>query len=276
MFIIFMVLSLLVAASAEEQPSPSPALYQKGITFAAEGKFREAQEEFKKALEVKKNDSTSLSSLKVLRDFEEGTINKDFTLLFFKGIDLLVQNQPQQAITELQKALLIKQDYVRIYNILGMAYASSGNSEQALTHFKKALQINPSYTDAIYNLASYYASLENYQQALECYQIIIALDPDSADAYANIAAAYAALDQYPQGIAYYQKLIALNPQNGHAYYNLGLAYFMTDDFFRARESLVSAQKIFQQKNDQENVAVAEAYLEKLKQFENKWGSPGGS
>jgi tetratricopeptide (TPR) repeat protein len=271
-FVILLVFSLLAAASAEDEPSPAPALYQKGIDLAAGGKFQEAREEFAKVLETSKTDSTSLSSLKVLRDLEAGVINKEFTLLFFKGIASLVQNKPQQAIAELQKALLIKEDYVKAYNMLGMAYASIGDTGQALSHFKKALKINPSYTEALFNMASYHSSLGNYQQALECYQIIIALQPDSADAYADIAGVYAALDQYPQSISYYRKLIDLNALNGHAYYNLGMAYFMTDDFPRARESLMSAQEIFQKKNDSQNVEVTLEYLERLKRFEDAWGA----
>jgi len=271
-FVIFLVFSWLMAASAEEQPSAAPALYQKGIDLAADGKFQEAREEFSKVLEISKTDSTSLSSLKVLRDLEAGIINKEFTLLFFKGVAFLVQNKPPQAIAELQKTLLIKEDYVKTYNMLGMAYASIGDTEQALSHFKKALKINPSYTEALFNMASYHSSLGNYQQALECYQIIIALQPDSADAYADIAGVYAALDQYPQSISYYRKLIGLNALNGHAYYNLGMAYFMTDDFPRARESLLSAQEIFQKKNDSQNVEVTLKYLEKLKHFEDTWSA----
>ncbi|MFA5117808.1 MAG: tetratricopeptide repeat protein [Candidatus Omnitrophota bacterium] len=264
---------LIFACGNAEVPLPQKeALYQKGVNFAAEGRWKEAREEFKKVLEASKTDSTSLSSLKVLRDFEEGSLSQEFTLLFFKGIAFLVGNQPREAIVELQKALLIKEDYAKVYNILGMAYASSGDTAQAIAHFKKALKINPSYTEALFNLASYQSSLGNYQQALECYQIVIALEPDSGDAYADIAGVYAALDQYPQSISYYRKLIALNSLNGHAYYNLGLAYFMIDDFTRARESLASAKEIFQQKNDLENVEVAGAYLEKLKQFEDTWGA----
>jgi tetratricopeptide (TPR) repeat protein len=268
---IFAVFLVFSCGNAEEPPQKEE-LSRKGINFAAQGRWNEAREEFKKVLEASKTDSTSLSSLKVLRDFEEGAISREFTLLFFKGVAFLVDNRPREAVAELQKALLIKEDYVKAYNILGMAYASSGDTEQALAHFKKALKINPSYTEALFNLASYQSSLRNHQQALECYQIIIALEPDSADAYANIAGVYAALDQYPQSIAYYRKLIALNSLNGHAYYNLGMAYFMADDFTRARESLVSAKEIFRQKNDLENVEVAGAYLEKLKQFEDTWGA----
>jgi tetratricopeptide (TPR) repeat protein len=101
--------------------------YKKGITCALEGNFKEAEDEFKKAIAVDKHDYSSQSTLKILADFKNGIINKEYTIYLFQGLEYLYKQEYEQAIEEFKKALEINPSYINAYLNIGVAryYISS-------------------------------------------------------------------------------------------------------------------------------------------------------
>jgi len=256
--------NLPVSILAEEALSTRPKpLYKKGIEYAAEGKFKEAEEQFKKNLGINKSDSTSLSSLGALKDFKEGKINQEYTLSLFKGLNYAYDGKPQQAIEELQKAIEISPEYAKAYNLLGIIYASLGESQEAITYFQEAIELKPKYAEACSNLAAIYQSLGRYQEAITHYQKVVQEDPNSTEAYINIGAAYASLGRYQEAITHYQKVIKIDPVYAKAYYSLGLVYLMLDQFTKSEENLQKAKELYQQKGDRQSVQTTEEYLNKI-------------
>lgn len=240
------------------------ALYKKGIEYAAEGKLKEAEKQFKKNLEINKSDSTSLSSLGALRDFNEGIISREYTLSLFRGLNYAYNGESQQAIKELKKAITISPNYPKAYNIIAIIYAALGESQEAITYFQKSLEINPKYVEAHYNLASVYQALGQYQQAITHYQKTIQGNPNSIEAHINIGAAYTSLGQYQPAITHYQKAIEIDPNYAGAYYSLGLVYLVSDQYAKSKENLEKAKELYQQKGDSQNVQTVEEYLNKLR------------
>jgi hypothetical protein len=61
--------------------------YRKGIEYASEGRFPEAADWFQDNLKNNKSDSTSLSSLIVIKDLNDGKITDVYAKSFFYRIE---------------------------------------------------------------------------------------------------------------------------------------------------------------------------------------------
>jgi len=244
--------------------------YRKGIEYAAEGKFQEAADWFKDNLKNNKSDSTSVSSLVVIKDLNNGKITNAYARSFFTGLNLLQNDKMDEGIKELEKAIESNPGYPRPYNVIGMVYAAQGDKTKAISYFKKAIEINPQYSQAYFNLAALYQSSAQPLDALKYYEKAISLEPDSFEAIINIAAIYAALGKYPEAIKYYQQAIKRERNNPEMYYNLALVYFMSDQLAKFRDNLLRAQELYQRQGNAPGLAKVAGYINKIKEIENKF------
>ena len=260
-FLLFFDRSLAATISSEQE---------NGMKFANQGMFKEARGEFSKALNTNRNDSLSRGALGILDDFDSGKIKKECLLSLFKGLGLLTENLPEQAIADFKLAEKAAPEYPRTHNILGMAYTILGSFNDAEIQFKEAIRLQPEYSQAYFNLGTFYQSQGKNTQALEYYEKAVKLDPKSVDTYMYIGYIHAEENQYEKAIPYFQKALSLDAHNADAYYKLGMAYFMTDQYLKSRENFIKAKAIFQQKGDQEGINNTDKYLDKFFELEKKW------
>ncbi len=267
-FLLFsnVVLPFIIPAFSNEQ--------SEGISLVSQGMFKEARGEFNKALDANHSDSLSKGALGILDDFDSGKVKRECLLFLFKGLGLLMENSPEQAIVELKLAEKAAPEYPRTHNILGMAYTILGSFNDAEIQFKEAIKLQPEYSQAYFNLGTFYQSQGKNAQALERYEKAAQLDPKSVDTYMNIGYIHAAEGRYDKAILYFQKVLSLDFHSADAYYKLGMAYFMSDQYLRSRENFIKAKEIFQQKNDQEGIINTDKYLDKFFELEKKWKAKG--
>ena len=265
--IIFLIISIVLFMPSFAQGANST--YRQGLEYASEGKFQLAVDWFKDNLKNNQSDATSVSSLAVIKDLNDGKITEAYAKTFFTGLNFLQNNKIDEGLKELQGAIASNPGYPRPYNVLGMVYASQGDKSKAISYFQKAIEIDPQYSEVCFNLAALYQSSAQPEEALNYYKKAIALEPDSLDAIINIAVIHASFEKYPEAIKYYQKAISLDRHNPETSYNLALAYFMSDQFTKFKENLLKAQELYQRKSDREGLDKVAVYMNKLKEIENK-------
>lgn len=169
--------------------------YDKGIRYAAQGRFNEAEKEFKKALEIDQFYIPAKECLKVIEDVLEKKIKKEALSIYLKGcfitlrgclirklqsirkllllIPILRKEMFDKAIIEYKKAIAINPNFAEVYNNLGIAYSKKGMFDEAITEFKKAIAINPNDAVVYYNLAVAYYGKKEYDLAVEyCDKVI--------------------------------------------------------------------------------------------------------
>jgi tetratricopeptide (TPR) repeat protein len=261
---------LLNTAARNSLAQSADYAYGKGIEYAAEGKFQEAADWFKANLKNNKSDSTSISSLAVIKDLNEGKITDAYAKSFFTGLNFTQNGKIDEGLKELQKVIESNPGYPRAYNVVGMLYAAQGDNLKSISYFKKAIEIKPEYSQACFNLAVLYQSLAQAEDALIYYKKAISLEPNSSDAIINMAALYAALGKYPEAIKYYQNAIELDRNNPELYYNLALTYFMSDQLIKFRDNLLKARELYQQKKDVQGLEKVKSYMDKIKVIESKF------
>ena len=146
--------------SAEDQ-------YYKGIEYGVAGKFEEAQQQFKKALEADLFYMAARECLKLSEDVLKQTIKVETALYSFKGTDYANKRMFDEAITECKKAIEINPNLAEVHSNLGVAYANKGMYDEAIAELEKAIEINPNYTTAHVNLAVAYYHKGEYSLAIK-------------------------------------------------------------------------------------------------------------
>lgn len=165
--------------------------YDKGIEYAAQGKFSEAQKEFEKIVQSHQSKIAARESLRVIEDVIANTIKKDAAVHFFKGVALSNRGQVDETFSELNKAIELDSEFAHAYYERGLAHGRRGKYDESIADFSK----------------------------------VIKLDSEDAAAYNNRGLAYAkGKALYEQAFADFNKAIQLNPQFAEAYDNRGIAY----------------------------------------------------
>ena len=127
--------------------------WNKGVEYASQGKFKEAKEEFEKALKIDPYYGSAKRALKVIEDVTEKKLKHKTVIHIFKGITHTIKGQVEEAITEHSKAIEINPKYAWAYNNRGTSYYSKGEYDKAWVDIHKArslgYQVHPEFLKAL-------------------------------------------------------------------------------------------------------------------------------
>jgi len=154
------------AAKAEKQKQSSAevkAAFDAGLAFAQQGKFAEAVDEYKKALE---------------KDQEQPYIQANMA-------DALAKlNKNDEALAAYQKAIALKPDDGAMYTNMGVLLGKMGKTAESQEAFKKAASVNPAAAGQnFYNLGATLVNSGRSAEAADAFKQAIAADPNFAEAY---------------------------------------------------------------------------------------------
>ena len=149
----------------------------------------------------------------------------------------------QQAIQDYDEAIRLDPQHASTYNNRGLAYGDMERFLQAIQDFDEAILVTPQYVAAYANRAWVYINLDRHQRAIQDLDEAIRLDPQHAYAYFLRGAAYTALRKSQLGIQDFDEAIRLDPQYAEAYYGRGSAYYGLDQFQRAIQDFDEAVRL---------------------------------
>jgi tetratricopeptide (TPR) repeat protein len=185
-FLINVCFCLLVSFSQEASYLSSPMQeaqkhFLKGKEYSEQGKYLEAEEEFKKA-EVLLERFSALDYLKMGSDINQ-----------IQELD--PQLDPQESLERAQQA------------------AVESNTDLAIELYLEALDSFPNNSDIHYNLAMQYIKNANYWDAVGELEEVINLNPQDPSVYYNLGVIYDGfLDDKETALIYYRKYLELNPE----------------------------------------------------------------
>jgi serine/threonine protein kinase/tetratricopeptide (TPR) repeat protein len=169
-------------------PDDSAALNNRGWYLSQQGRYEEAVESYKRALEVEPNLKITVTGLSWIYLNHLGEIDK--------------------AIELCQRQLVENEDAFRLYDCLGWAYLGKGDWPSAENAFEKAVELNPRWTLILFRLAHSYRLQGRYHEAIEILLSIPEINPDEANsAYYDIAAIYQLKGDPSSARAYLQQYI---------------------------------------------------------------------
>jgi len=203
---------------------------KKGIEYGAQGRFAEAKQQFKKALEFDRSFVGAKDCLKMTEDVLAKRTEKEVAVHLFKGSICGRKGNLDEEIAESKKALAIDPNYALTHASIGLSHAKKGMHNKAVEHLKKAISIDPNLASAHSNLASVYIVKRMWDQSINHSTKALVIEPNAADNYNNIGMAYLGKNMPSKMIAPCKKAIDLSPKYAAAHNNLAVAYYYTRQY----------------------------------------------
>ncbi|KAE8656431.1 ATP binding microtubule motor family protein, putative isoform 1 [Hibiscus syriacus] len=194
--------------SCELQPTDVRPHFRAGNCLYVLGKYKEAKEEFRLALEsaeaggnqwrylfpqIYVNLGIALEGegmvLSACEYYREAAIlcPTHYRALKLLGSALFGVGEYRAAVKALEEAIFMKPDYSDAHCDLASALHGMGEDERAIEVFQKAIDLKPGHVDALYNLGGLYMDLGRFQRASEMYTRVLAVWPNHWRAQLNKA-----------------------------------------------------------------------------------------
>jgi tetratricopeptide (TPR) repeat protein len=183
-------------------------LKDSAVVFMAEGRLREAQQQFDKA-------SAAYERAMALAP------NDPDTLLSLVKLDI-AQGHADRAKTRLDAVLAMRPDHLFGHGLLGEVLALSGHAQEADIQFQEASRINPKWLAPWLAWGGLWLSQKQSDQAVQVIQAGLKANPDSEELHMLLASAYFGQGQIDHAIAAYDGALRLNPRNVLAANNLAV------------------------------------------------------
>jgi tetratricopeptide (TPR) repeat protein len=178
------------------------------VAFMAEGRLREAQQQFDKA-------SASYERATAIAP------NNPDTLLSLVKLDV-AQGHADRAKTRLDEVLATRPDHLFGHGLLGEVLALSGHPQEADVQFREASRVNPKWITPWLDWGGLWLAQKRADQAVQVLQAGLKANPDSEELHMLLASAYSTQGQIDSAITAYDGALRLNPRNVLAANNLAV------------------------------------------------------
>jgi tetratricopeptide (TPR) repeat protein len=174
------------------------------------------------------------------------------------------------AIAHLERALVLRPDYLTARVRLGNIFLAQGRLQEAQAQFAAAVVIDPTSVAALTNLGKVLTDQGRPAEAIPLHERALALDPTSAVTEVNLGMALVAQERTADALVHFDRALALDPNNASAHNNRGnmlLAMGRTDEGLRAIERALELKPAFGRAHANRAVALlllrrpAEAWAE---------------
>jgi adenylate cyclase len=120
--------------------------------------------------------------------------------------------QYEESIAELERALAINPNLVEANRYLGRTLVYAGRSEEALPFIKKALRLNPVEKGRTWVLGAAYFDMGQYEKAISAWKEVIRFRPNHFLAHVSLAASYFVLEREEEARAEAVEIFRINPR----------------------------------------------------------------
>jgi tetratricopeptide (TPR) repeat protein len=204
-----------------------------GLALADRGRFLDAIDHYKKALEINPRFGKTYNNLGLALN-ELGRYDEAFRCFSRAlkinpgsgdvhtnlGAVLIAQGKLDEAIENLSRALVINPNSVSALNNMGLALARKGSYQSAIFHFSEALRLDPEMAGAHFNLGNLMANLGKYEVAEDHFSRGLQIDPKRADAHFFMGNAIAKQGRLNEAVYYFSEALRIDPNHVESRTNL--------------------------------------------------------
>lgn len=169
---------------------------------------------------------------------------RGFNFYLRQGAMSLDSSDYEKAIEQFRKAIALRPDSSKTYNLLGIAYFDQKNYKLAKKQFERAVVINSSYAEAYNNLGSVYFMTGQFKEAEKMLTKALSISSNLVSANYNLGALLLAQSKVEEGTLYLSKGIALDPDylEKHKAFatNISSPFFNTSEMFFIYAKLYAA------------------------------------
>ena len=183
----------------ERSPNESDLYNQMGYALQLEGKFDEATEYYRKAIQLRPNSTDAYSNL---------------------AVTLRVQGKLDEAIETYRQALAFEPNDAALHYNLANALRQKGEPNEAIAQYREVIKLKPRSPDAYNNLANVLAEQGKFDEAIACYQKTLEIKPGDAVTYNNLGITLYEMGKVEEAVKYYTIALRIKPDFLTAHYNL--------------------------------------------------------
>ena len=207
-------------AANPANPDIFPGLHANaGVAFANLGRMEQAEEHFRRALEIAPDYESALTNLSILLE-QDGRYEEAAALLGDRGVD-----DPD------------------ILAGAGLAQQEQGNYRAAEQSYRQALEIDPGHYAALINLASVLKEGERHDEAVALYQTAMDAYPNAPEAPLGMGLLEFTRGNYNASEEFYRQAFRLDPTQSAALVDLGALKNTQGDYEEALDLLERAAAI---------------------------------
>ena len=149
--------------------------------------------------------------------------------LHFAGVLAHQQGRHDEAVTLIERSLLVVPDRADCYSNLGIIFQATGRLDRAIESYRRAIALEPGHANAHSNLGVLLRATGDPVGAEAEYRTAIAIDPGHVDAYTNLGVLLNGLKRTEEAAACFCKVITLRPKHKDARKLLALAHCTLGD-----------------------------------------------
>lgn len=230
----------------EETPVDTVIMYNVGITAANAKMYEKAIGYFRECIKHDYNGGASYGqivsayqelgdTLKSVEMMKEGfeKYPEEQAILFALINYYIEQNNSQEAINYLDKAIGKEIDNPTLYFAKGSALEKLGRAEEALEVYNKAIEVDPEFANAYYNIGVYY-----FNKGVSQGEIANAIPTNKPALYKEEKAK--ADEEFKKAVPYMEKAMELDPSDVYIMDHLKNLYYrlnMMDKFNEIKEKI---------------------------------------
>jgi tetratricopeptide (TPR) repeat protein len=126
----------------------------------------------------------------------------------------------QQALTLIQRAIVLQPEAAVHHNTLALVYLGQNENDKALKALRRSIKLDPRNAHALCNQGVALRRLGRLPDAVRAYQAAIAVAPTMAEAWNNLGNVYREMQDKDQALTHYRKALSLKPGYADAQRNL--------------------------------------------------------
>ena len=201
-------------------------------------KIKEASLEYKKGLEIEKNNINLINSLGVCfgimnnvemakKEFEKGikTDPKEVMTLYNAGLIYTILNNQEKGIKYIQKASNINNNIFEIEITAGKLLYKNKKFSRALIHLKRAEKLNPRISSCFKIMGDIFLKTKKHEKAIFQYKKAIKLNPFDATSMSGLARCFEIQNKNLSiALTFAKESLAIEPDNSIFRSRLGKIY----------------------------------------------------
>jgi Flp pilus assembly protein TadD len=142
---------------------------------------------------------------------------------YLRGVELLTNQNPSQAIPELDEALALDPQLAEAHDAKGLARLALGDPAAARTEFRRAIALKPNLAEAHLGMGLALGQSGELTAAAKEFRIAIEIRPAYAEAHKRLGVTLRRLGDENGALAEFEKAARSDPSDPEAWYDLGLA-----------------------------------------------------
>ena len=174
--------------------------------------------------------------------------SKDYPYIdsFHKGMQLKVQGRNDEAIVELEKCLLLRQDDDAVYYALSKLELDRGNLEASATYIQKAHEIDEDNIWYVEELAYMYFENQEYEKASQSFENLVKAEPRNIDWQYAYSEALMQSGKSKEALEVFKTMEAQVGKHPHFALQRYNVFMQSGNKTAAEEELLKAKKEFPQ------------------------------